>query len=51
MDAGHHALLLGCGNANFTTSPKALAACGPALVRLATDIKNGLLQSGSLEDV
>lgn len=51
MDAGHHALLLGCGNGNFTTSPKALAACGPALVRLATDIKNGLLQSGSLEDV
>lgn len=51
MDTGHHALLLGCGNTNFTTSPKALAACGPALMRLASDIKNGLLQSGSLEDV
>jgi DNA-binding IclR family transcriptional regulator len=52
MGNGRHVLALGCGNTNLATNARILAEQhGPALLRLATDIKNGLLQSGSLEDL
>lgn len=49
---GSHLLALSCGNTNLATNARVLAEQhGPALLRVATDIKNGLLQSGSLEDL
>lgn len=51
----HHdgqVLALACGNLSRAANARALAEKGgPALLRLATDIKNGLLQSGSIEDL
>lgn len=45
-------LALACGNLNRAANAHALTEkCGPALLGLASDIKNGLLQSGSLEDL
>ncbi len=45
-------LALACGNLSRAANARALAEKGsPALLRLATDIKNGLLQSGSVEDL
>lgn len=45
-------LALACGNLSRAANARALAEkSGPALVRLATEIKNGLLQSGSIEDM
>lgn len=45
-------LALACGNLSRTTNARALVEKGgPNFLRLATDIKNGLLQSGSLEDL
>jgi DNA-binding IclR family transcriptional regulator len=45
-------LALACGNLSRAANARALAEKGgPALLRLAADIKNGLLQSGSLEDL
>jgi DNA-binding IclR family transcriptional regulator len=52
MGDGRHVLALSCGNTNLATNARVLAEQhGPALLRVATDIKNGLLQSGSLEDL
>jgi len=45
-------LALACGNLSRAANARALTEKGaPALLRVATDIKNGLLQSGSLEDL
>jgi IclR family transcriptional regulator, positive regulator for flagellar biogenesis len=47
-----HVLALACGSTNLATNARVLAEeYGPALLRLATDIKNSLLKSGSLEDL
>ncbi len=49
---GDHVLALACGSTNLATNARALAErYGPALLRVATDIKNSLLRSGSLEDL
>ncbi len=45
-------LVLTCGNLNQVANAHALTEkCGPALLRLASDIKSQLLQSGSLEEL
>lgn len=45
-------LALACGNLGRAANARALVEnVGPRLLRVATDIKNGLLQSGSLEDL
>jgi len=49
---GDHVLALACGSTNLATNARVLAEkYGPALLRVATDIKNSLLKSGSLEDL
>ena len=50
----HHdeVLALACGNLGRAANARALTEkCSPALVRLATEIKNGLLQFGSIEEM
>lgn len=45
-------LALACGNLNRAVNARAIVEKGgPNLLRMATDIKNGLFQSGSLEDL
>lgn len=45
-------LALACGNLGRAANARVLEEkVGPHLLRVATDIKNGLLQSGSLEDL
>ena len=52
MGNGDHVLALACGSTNLATNARVLAEeHGPALLRVATDIKNSLLKSGSLEDL
>ena len=52
MGNGDQALALACGSTDLATNARVLAEeYGPALLRVATDIKNGLLKSGSLEDL
>jgi DNA-binding IclR family transcriptional regulator len=52
MGNGDHVLALACGSTNLATNARVLAEeYGPALLRVATDIKNSLLKSGSLEDL
>jgi DNA-binding IclR family transcriptional regulator len=47
-----HVLALACGNTNIATNARLLTEkAGPALLQLAVDIKNGLQQSGSSEDL
>lgn len=49
---GHPVLALACGSMNLTTNARVLAEkFGPALLSVATDIKNSFLKSGSLEDL
>ena len=49
---GNPVLALACGSMNLATNARVLAEkYGPALLRVATDIKNSFLKSGSLEDL
>jgi DNA-binding IclR family transcriptional regulator len=52
MQNGGHTLALACGTTNLAANAHILATeHGSALLRMATEIKNGLLQSGYLEDL
>lgn len=52
MRQDEQVLALACGNVSRAANARELAEKGgPALLRLATDIKNGLLQSGSIEEL
>ena len=52
MHNDEQVLALACGNLSRAANARVLTEKGgPALLRAATDIKNGLLQSGSLEDL